>query len=328
MRKTGKWLVTSLIVMVGLTVGSAIAADYPTRPITIINPMAPGGTRDVQARAFASIAEKYLGQPLPVVNKPGASGLIGGLAGAQATPDGYTITVNSTGETCALEWEIANGRKPSFNRDDIIPIGAFSLSPTIVVVPYNSPWKTLTDMIKDCKVRPGYYAYGVGGLYGGSHLPGVLLMKAAGITARIVPYKGGGEALTATVGGHVHFSTQFPPTSIPLVRGNKLRALAVQSDRRLKAMPDLPTVKELGIDALWYQWTGITVPKKTPQPIVEKLKEVVKKVAEEKSFITMMENQGDEIRYMSAEELGKYWEEESIMIGKLMTELAKKAAEK
>lgn len=89
----------------------AAAADYPTRSVTIINPFAPGGTLDIQSRAFAVIAEKSMGQPFVVVNKPGATGMVGGLAGAQAAPDGYTLTVGSTAMTCALEWEIASGRK-------------------------------------------------------------------------------------------------------------------------------------------------------------------------------------------------------------------------
>ena len=321
-------IITAAAVVVCLTYTLVQATDYPMKPITIINPMAPGGTRDVMARAFASVAEKYLGQPVVVVNKPGASGLIGGLAGAQAQPDGYNITVNSTGETCALEWEIANGRKPPFTRHDIQPIGTFSLSPTLVVVPYNSPWKLLSDLMRDCRTKPNYYAFGCGGLYGGSHLPGVVLAKAGGITVRVVPYKGGGEVLTATVGGHVDFSCQFTPTTIPLVRGNKLRALAVQSEKRVKAMPDIPTVKELGFDAQWHQWTGITVPKKTPAPVVEKLKEVVKKVAEDKTFIGMIENQGDEVVFMDSDQLTRFWDNESEMIAKLYKQLLEEQKKK
>ena len=121
----------SIVIALSLVaVSVSFAADYPTKPITLINPMPPGGTLDLQARAFASVAEKMLGQPVVVVNKPGATGMVGALAGAQATPDGYTLTVGSVNFTNAVEWEIANGRKPPFTRHDFACIGSFTMSPT------------------------------------------------------------------------------------------------------------------------------------------------------------------------------------------------------
>lgn len=299
------------------------ALEYPKRPITLINPYPPGGTLDIQGRAFAAIAEKLLGQPVVVVNKPGAAGMVGSVEGAKAAPDGYTLTVGCTANTCTIEWEIANGRIPPVNKDSFILIGAFTLSPTLVVIPYNSPWKTLSDMIKDCKVKPDHYAYSSGGLYGMSHVPAEILMKAAGFKARHVPYKGGGPALTAVVGGHVDFATQFPPTSIPLYQGNKLRVLAVQSDKRLKSIPEVPSVKELGIDAEFYAWVGIMAPKGTPMEIVEKLRAVTGKAAQDETLIKAIENLGDEVRYMNAQELDKHWDYESKTFSALYKELIK-----
>ena len=146
-RSAGIVVVLSVLVT-GVT---ALAADYPTKPVTLINPMAPGGSHDVLGRAFASVAEKYLGQPMVVVNKPGATGMIGTLAGSQAAPDGYTLTETSANTTCAVEFEIAEGRKPPFTRKDFINIAAFNMSPTLVIVPYDSPWKTLKDMADDAR---------------------------------------------------------------------------------------------------------------------------------------------------------------------------------
>ena len=103
-------------------VSSALAADYPTKAITIINPFAPGGSPDFQCRAFAAVAEKFLGKPVVVVNKVGATGMVGFLAGAQAAPDGYTLTLGGSSTTCAMEWEVANGRK-TITRQDFIPLG-------------------------------------------------------------------------------------------------------------------------------------------------------------------------------------------------------------
>jgi tripartite-type tricarboxylate transporter receptor subunit TctC len=305
------------ILSILLAIQWAGAADYPGKPITLINPMAPGGTLDFQARAFATLVEKYLGQPVVVINKPGASGMIGGLQGAQAAPDGYTLTVGSSNNACTIEWELANGRKPAFVRSDFVTIGSFTMSPTLVIVPYNSPWKTLGDLIRDCKANPGHYAFSSGGLYQGSHIPAELLMKAAGFKARHVPTTGGGPAITAVVGGHVDFATQFPATSIPIAEGKKLRILAVQSNQRIAAIPDVPKVGELGIDAEWYLWVGILAPKKTPMDIVKKLREATDKLVKEPTFISTIEKTGDKMRYMNGEELTRFWDLESDKLAKV-----------
>jgi len=326
-----KRMIISGVALVGIflmSVFGALAADYPTKPITLINPMPPGGTLDLQARAWASVAEKYVGQPIVTVNKPGATGMVGGLAGAQASPDGYTLTVGSVNFTNAVEWEIANGRKPPFTRHDFIPIGSFTMSPTLLCVPLDSPYKTLADLINDAKTKPGQIAYCSGGLYGMSHLPIEIFARAGGLKFRHVPYAGGGPCLSAVVGKHVDFAAQYPPTTLPLARGNKLRVLAVIGAKRLKSIPDIPTVKELGINAEYYGWVGIMAPKDTPRPIVEKLREATAKVAQDKTFIEMIEKPGDEVQFLSGDELAKWMDEESKIIGALDAELVKEAPKK
>jgi tripartite-type tricarboxylate transporter receptor subunit TctC len=234
----------------------------------------------------------------------------------------------STGLTNGIEWEIANGRKPPVARQDFITIGTIVSDSPLVVVAYDSPWKTLADLINDCKAKPDHYAFSSGGLYGGSHLPAEVLMRGAGIKARHVPYQGGGPVLTAVVGKHVDFAAQFPAATIPLARGNKLRLLALQGEVRLKSIPDVPTVKELGINAEYYSWIGIGVPKKTPMNIVEKLRDVAAKVAKDKLFIDTVETAGDEVRFMDGDKLAKFWDAESEKVGKLLTELIKEASKK
>jgi tripartite-type tricarboxylate transporter receptor subunit TctC len=327
MKKRPGIILTSVIFILFLTT-PAIAADYPTKAITIINPNAPGGQFDVIGRAFASTVERHVGKPVVVVNKPGAGNLVGGLAGAQAAPDGYTLTMIATGLTNGIEWEIANGRKPPLTRHDFTPIGSLIVNFPLVLVPYDSPWKTLNDFINACKAKPNHYAFSSGGLYGGSHMPAEVLMKAAGIKARHVPYQGGGPSITALVGKHVDFATNFLPAVISLMKGNKLRALAVQSDKRLKPIPDIPTVKELGIDAEYYNWIGFAIPRKTPKDIVEKLGEVMVNVTQDKSFIEMLGNAAEEVYFMDGEKLARHWDIESERIAKLMVELVKEAAKK
>ncbi len=313
-------LMTTIFMLSMINLSSA--SDYPTKPITLIVPYSPGGISDFMGRAVGSAAKKYLGQPIIVINKPGAAGMLAFSELAQASPDGYTLGVDATSVWNTIEWEIANGRKPPFTQNDLIFLGSFTLTPALVVVPSNSPWKILNDLIKACKDKPDHYAFSTGGMYGGSHLPAEVLSRAVGIKTRYVPYKSGGEALSAVVGGHVDFSCQWPATSIPLYRGNKLKILAVQSDSRLKSIPDIPTVKELGIDAEWKTWVGISAPKKTPAPVVEKLQEAMKKVAEDKSFVEIVEGQGDHVHYMNSDELTRYCKWETERLKKILKQLA------
>ncbi len=314
----------SILIALPLVVASiSFAADYPTKPVTLVNPMPPGGTLDIQARAFASVAEKILGQPVVVINKTGATGMVGGLAGAQAAPDGYTLTVGSVNIPNALEWEIANGRKPPFTRHDFVCLGTFTMSPTLLIVPNESPYKTLTDFIAGAKAKPGQLAFSSGGLYGMSHLPAEIFGRAAGLKFRHVPYGGGGPSLTAVVGNQVDFSVNYPANTLPLLRGNKLRALAVIGGKRLKSVPNIPTVKEFGVDAEYYGWVGLLAPLKTPKPIVDKLRGVMKDVVESKAFIDMIEEPGDEVYFLNGEDLAKYMDGESEKIAKLYAEMVK-----
>lgn len=307
---------------------SSTATDYPTKPITLINPNAPGGQFDVLGRAFAASAEKLFGKPMVMVNKPGAANLVGALAGAQAPPDGHTLTMISTGLTNAIEWESANGRKSTVTRQDFTPVGTLVLNFPLVLVAFESRWKTLNDLINDCKAKPGFYAFSSGGLYGGSHMPGEVLMKTVGITVRHVPYQGGGPSLVALVGKHVDFATNFLPACLSLIKGNKLRALAVLSDTRLKVLLEIPTVKELGINAEYSNWIGFGIPSRTPKDIVEKVGEMMARVTKDKSFIETVETTGDEVYFMDGEKLARMWSTDSEKIGKLMAELVKEAAKK
>ncbi len=316
MKKALRIVVISLALSLNL-IGRPLAGEYPSKPVTIINPNAPGGGHDVVGRAFSAIAEKMFGQPFVVVNKAGASTMLGMLAVAQAAPDGYTYGVDSTTTTNALAWEVTNGRKPLFSRNDLLPVGGLSATVPLVVIPYDSPWKTIADMIRDMKARPNYYAFCSGGLYGGSHLPAELLLQATGTKARHVPHKGGGPCLAAVVGGHVHFATQWQGTSIPLAEGRKLRILAVQGDERLKAIPDIPTIKEAGFEADWVQWFGVSVSKKIPAPMVAQIKGMVKKVAESDAFKKLLDSQGADPRYMTGEEVENFIKGESEAVSKI-----------
>ena len=317
----------SLAVMAGVVIlmalGTPASADYPDRAITIINPQAPGGAHDAQGRAFAAVAEKYLGKPMVVVNKPGASTMIGTVAAAESAPDGYTLLLGSTMTTTVVEWDLVNGSKPPVTRNDFVTIGSMTLIPTVISVPPNSPWKTVDDLVKAAKAKPGQYAFCSGGLLSTSHLGAELFARAAGLKFRHVPFKGGGPCLSNLVGGHVDFTTQFTITTIPLAQGNKVRILATQSAKRVRAIPDVPTLKELGMNAENYMWVGLVAPKKTPPPVVEKLRETMAKAVKDKAFIEAIEKLGGEVQYMNGDALAKFWDQESNDHHKLLTEFEK-----
>jgi tripartite-type tricarboxylate transporter receptor subunit TctC len=309
--------VITLLVCLGIAGGPVGAAEFPTKPITIIVTVSPGGSNDIQSRAFASVADKILKQPMVVLNKPQASGMLGLMQGATAAPDGYTITTSSMSEVCLLEWEIAQNKKPEVLLTDFISIGAFTVAPLIIAVNPKSPWKTLEDFLKDAKANPGKLAYSSGGLYRIAHINTELLSKAQGLKFRHVPYGGGGQAVTAVVGGHEDFASMTPSSSVPLIKGGKLRALAVHGGMRSKFLPDVPTLKEKGIDADLPQIVGLGVPKATPAPIVERLRAVVKQVTEDKSFVNVIEGQGDEVHHVGGEEFAKIQADASEKLSKL-----------
>jgi tripartite-type tricarboxylate transporter receptor subunit TctC len=290
-----------ILCIVGLPV---YAADYPTKPITLIVTTSPGGAGDLYARAFANAAEKLLGKPIVVANKPGASGQIAWSTCLQAPADGYTLSMFSIFEFVSTEWEIANGRKPLANgMNDFTLIGSFGQAPYVIAVPYDSPWKNLGDLVRDAKAKPGQYVMGTGGMYSSQHIAGELFSRAAGIKFRHVPYQGGGPLTTALVGNHAHWGvTTSAGSVISLMQGKKVRILAIFGDKRYEPIRDVPTVKELGYNVELYGYVGVLARKETPAPILDKLTEVFKKVNEDEQFISSMTKAGEKTAYLSGEQ--------------------------
>lgn len=297
------------------------AEEYPARPITLINPLPPGGTLDLQGRAFAAVVEKYLGKPMVVVNKTGAAGAVGSLTVAQAKPDGYTLGLGWSAQTALIINEIIEGRKPSFTTDDFIVLGRFTDSSPVFLVPFNSPWKTIQQALEDIKAHPNTYSFSSGGIQSISHLPMEALIVEMGLKLRHVPFQGGGPAFTALIGGHVQCSAQYPGTSLPKIKARQLRVLASFSENRLKNYEDVPTFKELGYNVFHSSWVGMVAPKGTPAPIVERLRTLVKQVTSDPAFVDVIEKAGDEVDYADAETTRKAWGKEYERLQKLLSRM-------
>ena len=291
---------------------SALAQDkYPSHPITILIGYPPGGSIDTTSRALAPVLERILGQPVLIQNRPGAAALVGTRAAAMAVPDGYTITVATTQLSLLPAVDEVFGRPPSFTRDQFRPVARISAEPSMIFVGTNQPWQTFKDLVADAKKRPDQIIFASGGLYGTTHLPIELIEKEAGIKLRHLPTPGGGPALTAVLGDHAALLAAHPGVGGPQARAGKLRALAVMGDKRVAAFPDVPTLKELGYDAEYYQWGGVFVPAKVPDAIVDVLRAAVAKAVREPDFVHAMEAIGFNVAYQDADEFRAWWDDDS-----------------
>jgi tripartite-type tricarboxylate transporter receptor subunit TctC len=246
------------------------AADYPTHPITLIVPYAPGGGNDVLARGVAEPMSKALGQPIVIENRGGAGGSIGTRQVAKSAPDGYTLGLGGTG-TLAIDPTLYPnaGYDP---RKDFAPVGLIATSPLIVLVNPSVPAHNVQELIALAKAQPGKLNYASAGKGSGIHLGTVLFAITAGIELTHVPYRGTGPALTDLLGGHVAMFFSSLPSAVGLVKDGKLRALGVTGLKRSAIFPDVPTVAEQGLpgfEAVLHY--GIVAPAGTPRPIVDKL---------------------------------------------------------
>jgi tripartite-type tricarboxylate transporter receptor subunit TctC len=296
-----------------VTVGPVLAQEtFPSHAITIINAFPPGGVNDIVTRPFASALEPVVKQPVVVETKAGAGGQVGAQVGASAKADGYTLLSHNNGISGYEEVDKLFGRQPKTTRADFIPLARLVADPVLVVVNSQQPYKTLKDLLDDAKKRPEAIIYSSGGLYGATHLPVALLEKAMGIPKlRHLPTNGGGPAITALLGDNAQMSTQTVSATLQHIKAGKLRALASLGGKRSKALPDVPTLKELGYDVEYYLWVGIFAPKGTPTNIVTTLNSAIDKAANSDLFKTAITNAGLEPEYLGATGFATFWAEDA-----------------
>lgn len=247
--------------------------EFPTRPITLVVGWAAGGSADVLARIIAADMAATLHQPIIVDNRPGAGSNIASKLVAEAKPDGYTImlaTSASHGFNSALF-----SRLPYKPIEDFSPIGQINTSPGTLLVPVDSPFKSLQDIVDAAKAQPGKLNYGSGGSGSSQHLAGAQFNKLANVNIAHIPFKGSGPMLIDLMAGRVDFTITTGP--VPYVRSGKLRALAVAAHERHPAMPDVPTFEEAGMKLFTDNWYGLVAPAGTPTPVLETLNAALNK---------------------------------------------------
>jgi len=299
----------AVLAVLALAASGAAAQDaFPSRPITLVAPFPPGGVADLTARPVAVAMEKVLKSPVGVVNKTGAAGAVGMQYVATSKPDGYTLLLALSSISIIPEADKLFGRQPAFTVDQFEPIALISADPTILVVRAESPWKTAREFLEDAKRRPGEISFSSSGIYGTLHMAMELLSHASGIKLRHVPYAGAGPALTAILGGHVDALASGPVVVIPHIKAGKLRPLAGWGDKRVAALPDVPTFKELGYpDAEFYIWAGLFAPKGTPEPVLARLREAARGAVNDAEFKGAMDKMQTPIAFKQGEEFRAFF---------------------
>jgi len=252
------------------------APNYPTKPIRIVVPQSAGGSTDLTARLVAQKLADALGQPVVVDNRPGAGSIIGTDIVAKAAPDGYTLLVVASSITINPS---LHKKLPFDPMRDLAPITQLSAFPNMLVVHPAVPVKTVQDLIALAKARPGQINYGSSGTGTGTHLSAELFKYMTGVDMVHVPYKGGGPAVTALIGGQVQLNFATIPSVLPHVRAGKLRAIAVTTLKRSPAAPEVPTIAESGVPGYDHgPWNGMLAPANTPKAIIARLNAEVAKI--------------------------------------------------
>lgn len=243
--------------------------SFPNKPVTLIVPQPPGGDADVVCRSLQTKMSELLRQPVIIDNRGGAGGNIGTALGAKAAPDGYTVTFVNQG-TMALNPSLYPN--PGYKVEAFAPVTQLASIDLVIVAHPSVPANNLKEFLALARKEPGKYTYGTAGNGSANHLAGEMLKSMAKVDITHVPYKGGGPAIIAALGGEVSAVVAFPLAALPHVRSGKLKALAVTGKSRSKALPDVPTVAESGVTGYEFaSWMGLVVPTGTPEPVIQTL---------------------------------------------------------
>lgn len=299
-----------MLVLLALALPGALAAqNYPSKPIRLVVGFTPGGGVDINARLLAVKLSEYLGQPVIVENRPGAGTNIANEFVAKAAPDGYTLLM----ATPVVLINMTLYKKLAFDTlRDFVGIAIFSASPNIMVVSASVPVTNVQQLLALARAKPDELNYSSAGSGSTQHLSGALLRARTGIDMVHVPYKGTAPALTALIGGDVQLSFANIPAIRQHVISGRLRPLASTGTKRSELMPEVPTMKESGIDIEVTVWYGVMAPSATPQPVIEKLAAAIAKAAHAPDIRQRLIEQGAEPVGNTPEEFARILRAESV----------------
>jgi len=282
---------------------AAEAQHYPSRPVRLVVPFAPGGANDIVARVVAQKMTEAMGQAVVVDNRGGAGGTIGTDLVAKAKPDGYTLLVASMGVAVNA---VLYPKLPYDTLKDLAPVTMLAEQPNIVVVHPSLPVKTVRDLLALARARPGQVSYASGGIGSNTHLVTVLFLQMAKVDMLHIPYKGLGPAVTDLLGGQVQMIISNVATALPYVKAGRLRLLAVTSKKRFALFPDTPTVDESGVPGYESSgWYGLWAPSGTPPEIIGGLHKEVTKILSSPAMKEQLGSQGLEAIPTTPEAFGQ-----------------------
>jgi tripartite-type tricarboxylate transporter receptor subunit TctC len=290
-----------------LWISFAGAQTYPSRPVRMLVGFPPGGGTDIMARFLAPRLSEYLGQPFVVENRPGATTNIATDMVAKSAPDGHTLLFT----TSSLAINMSLYKNLPFDAlRDFAPVSVFAESPNLLVA-HQSAGANVKELLAQAKAKPGAMNYSSAGAGTSQHLAGELLKSRTGAQIAHIPYKGTAASLTAVIAGEVHFSFANVPAIIGHVRNGRIRALAVLADKRSELMPDVPTMKEAGVDDVVVPvWYALLAPAATPREIVKALGDATARAARAPDLKQKLIDQGAEPVGNTPEEFGKLLREE------------------
>ena len=309
-----------ILVSISMIGGLCLAAEkYPTQPIQVIVPWAPGGSTDLLARTIEKIWTKYSPQPWVIVNKPGAGGVMGEEYVVRSKPEGYTLYF---GQGSGHDLVMPHLQKMPFDPlKDITPVARISIHSVVVCVSGKSDFKTLKDVI-DWAKKGNKVTAAVSTAAGAVDLVMRSISKRTGVQITTVPFSGGAEAVTALAGGHLTIGGGHPSEVLPHIKAGRFRPVGVALDNRESVLPDVPTLKEQGIDvSTWGSVKGVAVPNGTPPEVIEFLASTLKKVCEDEDFKATMTQIGQPINYLPPKEWAAFLQRAYKDYGDLIKEL-------
>ncbi|WP_430422203.1 Bug family tripartite tricarboxylate transporter substrate binding protein [Methylibium petroleiphilum] len=313
---TRRRLVQAAALAVAMAGSSAMAQAWPNKPISLIVPFPAGGTTDVLARALGEKLAQSLGQPVIVENKPGAGATLGADFVAKARPDGYTLLMGAVHHTIAPS---VYKKLPYDFQKDFAPITTVALVPNVLVVNAATPAKNVAELVALAKAQPGKLTYGSNGNGTAQHLIGTQFENATGTEVIHIPYKGSGPLATDLLGGQITMSFDTVTPVLQHIKSGKLRALAVTTNKRSSALPDVPTLEEAGLKGFNIgTWFGVLAPVATPKDVVSRLNAEMVKVIQSPDFRKRMDEIGAEPIGNSTDQMGQQIKGETEKFAKLV----------
>ncbi|NBV72131.1 MAG: tripartite tricarboxylate transporter substrate binding protein [Burkholderiaceae bacterium] len=321
-RLIGKTVIAGAL-MAALGTGTALAQSYPNKTITLVAPYAVGGDSDFSGRNLSVVASKLIGQSVIVTNIVGASGTIGSQRVRTAAPDGYTLLVSRGGSQAITP---ALDSSTPYKWNDFTFISLLDFNPVVCVVKPDAPYKTMKDLIEAIRTNPGKLNYATAGPGTTQHLAVEVILSQIGLpstAAMMIPYKGGGEATTALLGGQVQFICNNLTTMVGQIKGGAMRALVTSTPSRLKDFPDVPTAREMGVSNLEQVmgWSGLYGPPGLPAEVVTKWQAVLRDVAKDPNWSRGNDTVGAIPAIRSPQDTEKFAKEQFDLYSKLGAQL-------